>query len=116
MHKLLLKKNKEWMSDYFPNIGLNVDEHNSVPTSPKIKTSVEWLLNRIWPERVNLALMQLTDKLWRLKWQRKNYPMEDYDIAMKTKWYVSKQHPLNYQKKVLRLNNDETLRVAGLDL
>lgn len=116
LHKHLLNRNIEWMSDYFPNIGLNVSEHNSVPTSSKIKTPVEWLLNRTWPERLNLALMQLTDKLWRLKWQRKNYPMEDYDIAMKTKWYVSKQHPLNYQKKVLRLNNDETFKVAGLDL
>lgn len=116
LHKLLLNRNIEWMSDYFPNIELNVGEHNSVLTSPKLKTPVEWLFNRIWPERLNLALMQLTDKLWRLKWQRKNYPMEDYDIAMKTKWYVSKQHPLNYQKKVLRLNNDETFKVAGLDL
>lgn len=116
LHKLLLNRNIEWMSDYFPNMGLIVSEHNSVPTSPKIKTPAEWLLNRIWPERLNLALMELTDKLWRLKWQRKNYPMEDYDIAMKTKWYVSKQHPLNYQKKVLRLNHDETFKVAGLDL
>jgi hypothetical protein len=28
--------------------------------------------------------------------------MEDYDLAMKTRWYVSKNHPANYQKKVLR--------------
>ncbi|MCD6064284.1 MAG: hypothetical protein K0R82_2195, partial [Flavipsychrobacter sp.] len=51
---------------------------------------------------LNKGLMTITDTWWRYKWQRKNYPMEDYDLAMKTRWYVSKNHPANYQKKVLR--------------
>jgi len=49
--------------------------------------------------------MKLTDTWWRYKWRKKNYPMQDYDLAMKTRIYVSKNHPANYQKKVL--NNVE---------
>ncbi len=110
LHKALIDNNKNWIKEHFPNMGLPVAEHR-VPSSAKsIKKPVEWVLNRIWPERLNMALMLITDKLWRLKWQRKNYPMEDYEIAMKTKWYVSKQHPLNYQKKVLAINDKPVLQ------
>lgn len=55
---------------------------------------------------VNRFLMKLTDYKWKRKWKRKNYPMEDYALAFKTTPYVSKNHPKNYQKRVMnRLNN-----------
>jgi hypothetical protein len=60
------------------------------------------MINLLFPKQLNLFLMNFTDKLWRLKWERKGYPMKDYDLAMKTRWYVSKNHPHNYQKKVLK--------------
>lgn len=116
LHKVLIDNNIDWIKEHFPNIGLPIAEHRAFSSAKSIKKPIEWLLNMLWPERLNQALMLLTDKLWRLKWQRKNYPMEDYELAMKTKWYVSKQHPLNYQKKVLRLNNEESYRVASLDI
>lgn len=37
-----------------------------------------------------------------VKMETKRFPMDDYDLAMKTRWYVSKNHPLNYQKRVLQ--------------
>lgn len=106
MYEVLINQNKDWVAGFFPNMDVNDNTHIAFHTASFIKKPAEWLLNRLWPERLSMALMQLTDKLWRRKWQRKNYPMEDYDIALKTKWYVSKQHPLNYQKKVLEVNNE----------
>ena len=62
----------------------------------------ESFIELLFPDALNKGLMTLTDSWWRYKWQRKNYPMEDYDLAMKTRLYVSKNHPANYQKKILR--------------
>jgi hypothetical protein len=59
------------------------------------------LKNRWW-KPLNLWLMKLTDNRWRKKWDRKNYPMEDYNLAFKTTPYVSKNHPQNYQKTILK--------------
>lgn len=56
--------------------------------------------NLFW-KPLNLFLMQLTDNKWKRKWKRKGYPMEDYSLAFKTTPYVSKNHPKNFQKKVL---------------
>lgn len=108
MHKALLGNNKSWIEEHFPNMVLT-EQHNALSSKP-FKKPLEWILNRMWAERLNITLMVLTDKLWRFKWQRKNYPMEDYELAMKTKWYVSKQHPLNYQKKVLEINDKPVLQ------
>ena len=50
--------------------------------------------------------MKFTDKRWRKKWEEKGYPMEEYDLAFKTKLYVSKNHSGNFQKKVLNHINE----------
>jgi hypothetical protein len=52
--------------------------------------------------------MELTDKKWRKKWARKNFPMEAYDLAFKTRLYVSKNHDKNYQEKILKQYEDKT--------
>jgi predicted nucleotidyltransferase len=110
LHRELVGLNKAWIADIFPNNDIDHTQHNAFNTTSFIKKPVEWLLNKLWPEKFNNFLMKLTDRLWRHKWERKNYPMEDYELAMKTKWYVSKQHPLNYQKKVLEINDAPVLQ------
>lgn len=100
----LMQSNAKWLNDIHPNA------HAYRPAAPQtkntmlLKKAAETILDLFLPERMNNFLMKLTDKLWRYKWQRKNYPMDDYDLAMKTRWYVSKQHHLNYQKRVLEFN------------
>ena len=42
------------------------------------------------------------------KWGRKNFPMEAYDLAFKTRLYVSKNHDKNYQEKILKQYEDKT--------
>lgn len=97
-----IKTNEEWLSSQFPNkisfckAGTIVKER-----LPLFKKIASLLFNILLPVQANKFLMNLTDRWWRYKWQKKNYPMQDYDLAMKTKIYVSKNHPANYQKKVL---------------
>jgi predicted nucleotidyltransferase len=97
-YSALMEANKEWVAGFFPNFQI---AGNSVETSVRNRKIVEAFFNIAFPGMLNYFLMQLTDKWWRLKWRRKNYPAEDYELAMKTRWYVSKNHPANYQKKIL---------------
>jgi hypothetical protein len=94
-----MNANKKWVTGFFPNF--LIAENRTADTCPKGKRLAEGIFNNMIPGWLNNALMQLTDKWWRLKWRRKNYPAEDYELAMKTRWYVSKNHPANYQKKIL---------------
>jgi hypothetical protein len=101
-YKELINRNKYWLVNLFPNIKW---EHNAdyAYLSPKaVKSVMESFINLLFPKYLNNWLMKFTDSWWRFKWQQKNYPMHEYDLAMKTRWYVSKNHPKNYQKKVLQ--------------
>lgn len=101
LYNRLIENNDAWVAQYFPNFSLLENAPPVQRTSP-LKNITEAVLNMTFPGAINKALMTLTDKWWRYKWQKKNYPMEDYEIAMKTRWYVSKNHPANYQKKILQ--------------
>jgi hypothetical protein len=52
--------------------------------------------------------MNLTNNKWRKKWARKNFPMEAYDLAFKTRLHVSKNHDKNYQEKILKMYAEKT--------
>lgn len=56
-----------------------------------------------WLTPLNLFLMRFTDNRWRKKWRRRNFPEAEYDLCFKTRPYVSKNHPNNYQKHILNL-------------
>ena len=98
----LMHENKCWVTEFFKNADIDKDPFEKTTKKPFVKFFTETLFNIFSPERLNMLLMKFTDKLWRHKWEKRNYPMQDYDLAMKTRWYVSKQHPLNFQKKVLK--------------
>jgi len=94
-----LEKANDWVSKYLPNgyIGFNTGIDTIDNGKSYIKNLCEFALNRLHPEPLNHKLMKLTDIKWRKKWEKKNYPMEDYDLAFKTTLHVSKNHHLNHQ-------------------
>jgi predicted nucleotidyltransferase len=94
----------EWITEFLPN-------HNP-PTTQKIKVKtnifkriIEFVLGS---KKLNHFFMELTNNKWRKKWARKNFPMEAYDLAFKTRLYVSKNHDKNYQEKILKKYEDKT--------
>jgi hypothetical protein len=66
-----------------------------------VKQMLSAVIGLMHPAGLNRFFMWLTDTKWRRKWARKGYPAEDYDLAFKTTPHVSKNHPANYQKKIL---------------
>ncbi len=90
-----------WIQSFFPNHTLNLCTHENNKPLKIVKKSLEYILDHFSPGKSNSFLMKLTDIKWRRKWARKNFPMNDYELAFKTTLHVSKNHPLNHQKKVL---------------
>lgn len=96
-HQMLLQRNAHWMNCVLPNYSFE-------PVGDKKSIKVFWAMSVFeffGNDFLNTLLMKWTDKKWRLKWAKKNYPAEDYELAFKTRINVSKNHLHNYQKKVL---------------
>lgn len=98
-HQRFLKANN-WISRFLPNY---VREETEVANDCDclLKRMLSGLINVMQASKINRFLMRLTDTKWRKKWAVKGYPQEDYDLAFKTRINISKNHHLNYQKKVL---------------
>lgn len=97
-------KSNSWVEDFLPNFIFQAQ--NEPPYKPKF---IKWLLEKILSSKnLNLALMNFTDKRWRTKWEEKGYSEEEYKLAFKTELTVSKNHPGNYQKKILDHLEKET--------
>ncbi len=85
------KKQNAWIKHFVPNA------YNEKESSPiKKGTKQQGALDKL-----NKKLMEITDHKWRLKWKKKGYDMSQYALAFKTSLSVSKNHPKNYQKRIL---------------
>lgn len=99
VYQQLMQANR-WRSTFLPNYGRKVAE--AVTDNVWIiKPVLGGIFNSIHPSGLNRFLMKLTDSKWRKKWAKKRYPAEDYELAFKTRINISKNHHLNYQKRVL---------------
>lgn len=106
-----LMESNPWMNELLPNGYVRFRKNGPIKNSTGLlKKTTEFILNKCTPEKLNYKLMRLTDDRWRKKWAAKHYPMQDYDVAFKTTAHISKNHPANYQKKVLA-----TLQQAGFN-
>ncbi len=108
---LNLKQQNPWLFQFLPNETLAQDERFLLsPNKGVFRRFFEFLIELFPADKLNVWLMQLTDRKWRAKWQRKSYPMENYNQAMFTSVHVSKNHPANYQDQVLSaLEKNESL-------
>lgn len=93
MYRMLLLSNKNNLSN-LTHLGVDLKGVTLLDYQDKPK-------HRFW-RPLNLLLMRLTDSKWKKKWRKKGYPMEDYNLAFKTTPYISKNHPKNYQKTILK--------------
>lgn len=100
MHYKLLGSNR-WMYDFLPNDYRAYEYGDKSARGGIVKSIAETFINTFSAARLNVRLMNVTDRRWRKKWAGKNYPAEDYELAFKTRVYVSKNHPANNQKKIL---------------
>ena len=92
----------KWIYNYLPNnLPLN-NQSYIVEVKKNILSKIcSLFLNIFFPKQINKFLMRLTDAKWRYKWSKFNYSEDDYNLAFKTSVHISKNHPANYQKKIL---------------
>lgn len=101
VHRKLLISNKANLPNLEHLLGAVPEEELLAATAIKEK-------NKAW-KGLNKWLMQFTDYKWKRKWKKRGYPMEDYKLAFKTTPYISKNHPKNYQKMVLKQLQKDSL-------
>jgi hypothetical protein len=93
-----LTHNMGWMNNQLPN-------YIKPDRTPTLTTKLKWwgkVIEALSSDGLNKGLMVLTDRKWRNKWKRKNFPQQDYELAFKTRINISKNHFHNYQKKMLQ--------------
>lgn len=90
-----------WVRNFLPNGYRMFYKPAEVPEScGRLRSFAEKVID-VCGDWLNARLMSITDRRWRRKWRKRNYPEADYNLAFKTTLYHSKNHPANYQKKVL---------------
>ena len=88
-----------WAKTYLPNCPWNME---SVAVPHKIgvlKQSVEWLLGGWAGSWLDMLSMRLTVAYWRRKFR--HFDNGTFDNALRSRRYVSKHHPLYFQRKVM---------------
>lgn len=92
----------EWFRGFLPNHpGMTDFNYIVAGRRQRLKNFLERLINCCFPAKMNHALMKLTNWKWRRKWKRHGYSEKDYERAFMTTRHVSKNHPVDYEKKVL---------------
>lgn len=105
-----------WVRDFYPKTPFRQPLLGKLKKNALTKV-LELLLSSLvgnWLEQIS---MKLTLKVWNHKFG--DFKPRDFDLALKSRSYVSKHHPQNFQKKVLsefalRVNDFE--KEHGIDL
>ncbi|MCX6304210.1 MAG: hypothetical protein NT040_04520 [Bacteroidetes bacterium] len=97
-----LKSANTWIEAFLPNETNSQDlAYLESAGKQRARHLAERTISLLCPERLNAFLMRLTDRKWRKKWRRRGFPMADYERAFHTSLHVSKNHPADFQKRIL---------------
>lgn len=94
----LFVSDNQWVKSVYPNKRMNESAASNVRTI-SFKVFMESMLNNWFGNQLDYFFMKLTMKVWKRKFG--DFKPVDFDLAMKSRSYVSKHHPQNFQKKVL---------------
>jgi hypothetical protein len=94
----LFISNNEWIKSVYPNKQMN--QITAAKTKKlSLKSFIESLLNNWFGNQLDYFFMKITMLVWKQKFG--DFKPVDFELAMKSRSYVSKHHPQNFQKKVL---------------
>jgi predicted nucleotidyltransferase len=94
----------EWISNIF---GTFAPELAPVPEikKPLFTKAIQWLFDNALGDVIDDIFEKITLHFWNIKFSAMN--RDDFKIALKTTKDISKHHPLNFQKKVIRSLNEK---------
>lgn len=93
------RKENTWADGQYPNYGLRTDAHCEPPARAWWGRFGEWILNGKFGEGVDNWCLKRTLKRWRTKFP--DFSEEKFELALRSKKYVSKHHPSHFQDKVI---------------
>ncbi|MBJ7427993.1 MAG: nucleotidyltransferase domain-containing protein [Bacteroidia bacterium] len=91
-------KNNTWAYDYLPNKELTERPASDYQLNP-FKKFTERILNHKIGDYLDNFFMKITIQKWKSKF--KHLETENFELALRSRKYVSKHHPQSFQKKVL---------------
>ena len=101
-HRMFFDRNA-WLKDFLPNaypaIHLNGEINNRRST---LKRITEGLFPGKWGDAFNRFFLRLTIWWWRKKFKARGYPMEFFAQDFRSTTGESKNHPNDYQRRILR--------------
>lgn len=99
-YEQLLETNSPWLLRYFPNFVPRQVKEVPPASIGLLKKIMETTLNIFFANALERFFMFITLRRWKKLYQD-SYDAADFRIAFKTKKYASKNHPKNFQKKVM---------------
>jgi hypothetical protein len=97
----------QWTKTFLPNKSPTNTTHNS-DKNPFLKNTFEYLLNNKFGNFIDTFFMKLTLQKWKRKF--KHIQETDFELALRSRKYVSKHHPQGFQQRVLSaIDNKSTL-------
>ena len=88
----------QWIRNFFPHYPKQAPENIRAQKPSKIQRLTEYLLNGSFGDMLDNWFMTKTISYWCRKFSEMD--PESFSVALKSKRYVSKHHPQNFQKKV----------------
>ena len=88
----------QWVNKFYPNYPKQVVEEISTQKASKIQAALEFTMGGSFGERLDNWFMQRTIAFWNRKFEMMT--PENFAVALKSRKYVSKHHPQNFQTKV----------------
>lgn len=99
MYQSFMAANTWVQRDYYPNIPLRTTEKLAEQKNNTLKKGLEYLLGGFLGHYSDRFAMRLTVGFWKRKF--KHFTAKHFDIALKSRQYVSKHHPLGFQERVM---------------
>lgn len=92
-----------WYKNYYPNILLRAEQFVIKPFL--VKKLAEAIFNNNFGNTLDDICFSITTKFWRRKFQ--NFDDETYNLSMRSWKNVSKHHPNDFQRKVLKILSEK---------
>jgi hypothetical protein len=103
-YKNLIIRN-QWMKGFFPNFEPRVTDNFSREKNT-LKSIFEKTLDVFGGNLLENFFMRITLNRWEKLYNQK-YSKTDFEVAFKTRKYVSKNHPNHYQRKIIESHNQK---------
>ncbi|MCU0423113.1 MAG: hypothetical protein MUC81_09905 [Bacteroidia bacterium] len=96
----LLQHSNQWTKQYLPNAEVRVVDINSKKYVLSLKSLFEWIFSGSLGERLDTYLFKLMLKRWKNRYN--HFDESEFDVNMRTKKNIAKQHEKGHQFVILQ--------------